>query len=1547
MLRLGSQVGPVQPTGKITYVGRGNYANYISDSSDDESEIESEYEYRAQEVHHPSRDNLEPEEKVLVNQNLNVFKPVLKTQSVAKTRRNVSSKEIENKGSTKDPKQKQSKGPKKRPDVSKVATPSGEPVNQPERTSSYALEAKQLLCRVLAIPMKMLERLLSTGLSTNKTGRNEMHFPDEGWVPEERSIIRWNELQDELIKNSQEDGSFARMNSAAAIIAHFMTESYTWEQRVDLMAALQATLVKNDTYKLLEKDVLLNQGSRFSDGFLSRGLQSALREAEQTVVQYKWGMSAWSDDLQRILKNAEILCDKWIDVDPITIMVNACATVNKTEKQTVLSWEIFVMMLLECHAYARERLERRAEYGQNREFLRSISVEVKRMEHFECECISLYKNTRLEVERPMVNILQACPAVLITEFGGTWKMGRKCVSKNNLKQVKCVELRMGNTELKAWVRTLSPKSRALFLCSFFGAAAGPEHYQKLGVDIGPALPTYDSEKYEHRIRMTNKNVTNRDRTGDNKYKVIGNMFQMVYGDETKYKGIMPRRKSPGGGPVTYTAQMVNTAVPGAGPVIELLHNRSPMSDESEVCGTATALCMLDIDIVQELLAYGLFDIPLKMWWKHAKGFFTAIRRTLTLGNVRGERLLFLRKFLNVTIREKGNSDIRMEHFKRGALVTRKHLWGHRAWMMNGQSTYTAYELKFLGNALTMISDTYESMYQDLLRKTIDEHWSERALRGAAGASKAIKKTKFHLPELAPADRPGKKVLVEYLDDYALERMIDSKPSNRAYYFVKPEPGRKLRSLYASYDEEAFVSSYANQSIENHMKREKGVMVRQTPADVIEWMSVSIGGLAGPEGEDAYWLSTDYSDYNSEHTFLEMCVLDLVCAHMAAAEEHKAYSPQKAIAHAWTCVGRRQSIIIYGKQKCYDGIVGMQYDEQVGNWFRVKNGLYSGSRTTARDNTWIHAIDLKIARTNLKALVGQEDFQWWALCGDDEDVAMKGPVEAGLYAATLAAVGHAINPVKQLAGHDNHEFLQLTAARTVRVEKPLNSLLATLATGNWYVQSGLWIQTAMNGVFSNYWELFCRGMPMQVCRRFAAYTMQHAMKIRVTRGMLTESEDVQMKTEPDEMDDRELVYCNLEWWKYRFSASVPPLFRMEEGDEVVEPPKYEAVAKPTSQWPCAASMAYVNTHKKLLRELPSRISDEFVQAVQSSTVGSCLRVWQQRSARIWCAKNWPKTNMPLDEIMTALNDKPDWEKAQTDIVDLDQYRWGIPKKSQMLTEEAICGKMGVPFFLARKLGGIRHLGKFVELEQWAKYSDTATHFYPLSGKGYRLQTNLRAASSWATAPIEGIHGQKTMLHPKTLAYVYAGNGAGKTTIAMKNNDILDLDRAWLDLYGCIRDRYVHGAHQSGFTRMVEVCSEILQHAVKHSKVLIGQLDPRLIQKAAKVAHVEVKVYSYDPGRNIRKNRLSMRGWSKQRVDRIMHRCDSAYDGAKIVKAIELNSMNEIVKVAANIKTIRGTQQKEQSTENKVPMRYVFDRTEAVTRKLEIDEGSRLITSVMAA
>lgn len=754
----------------------------------------------------------------------------------------------------------------------------------------------------------------------------------------------------------------------------------------------------------------------------------------------------------------------------------------------------------------------------------------------------------------------ACPRSLVRRFGGKWRTRKGLMGRKQLTDTDCGACIITGSRGYTWFLSLSKKEKARYLLECHPASIGPEHFQLLGARCSPVpegraiQPVGEQSRQE----LAAEAIRASDWGADRKFSQLGGLIRQLYGTSTDRTTDMDRRPSKGGFPYTLTAGMVSTACPGLEPLMELLHNNSPASDESEVAGTALALACLPVAVLKEVVAHGWLEVPLARWYIELKQPLTDIRRSLMFGEVRGEQLLKLRKLLNVTIRQTGDSDVGLENYNRAALVTRKHWYGWWAPKGQGRSGFAVYEEKFQHYARVVILKCLLAMPIDVRNKRIAEFWEERALRGASGASKAIKKVELNIPELAGGDRPGKKTLVEFLDDHALLRALRSEPTNRAYYFVKPEPGLKLRSLFAAYDEEAFGSSYGNQSVENSMGAERGIMVRQTPADVIEWMAASNGGLAGPEAEGAYWLSTDYSDYNSEHTQWEMAILDRTFGTLLMDGSAGVVNYEKAFAHFWTAAGRVRTYVIYGLPQKFRELPGVLWDETIGGYTPMINGLYSGSRTTARDNTWIHAIDVRIGREMLEAFTGMEAMKWVAICGDDEDIAFDGEYTAAVYYTTLAPMGHNLNPVKQLAGYDNHEFLQLTSARKERVEKPLNTLLATLATGNWYVQSGVWIQTAINGVVNNYWECFCRGMPLQVARRLAATTLDKAMHVKVDLN-------------GDHLDaEANVVRKDLEWWKFRHSNALPPLFRFTEESKVEQPPQFEAVARPSEGWPSNAS-----------------------------------------------------------------------------------------------------------------------------------------------------------------------------------------------------------------------------------------------------------------------------------------------------------------------------------------------------------------------------------------
>ncbi|UKZ10724.1 RNA-dependent RNA polymerase [Callinectes sapidus toti-like virus 2] len=1213
----------------------------------------------------------------------------------------------------------------------------------------------------------------------------------------------------------------------------------------------------------------------------------------------------------------------------------------------VMSTEARMLMMIEVGAYKGELWEPRLQQLLGETFNKGVMADCVHVEDGlaidSCHCSGVnfgglelhdwmnldqkgFFTRRSKYERQRILMYGGCPKSLVRRYGGRWAGRRRDLDsrrarKMAVEDMDCTQWELTGHKIYKWFESLSERRRAAYLAECHPGSLGPEHFAELNVSV---LFQQDDEQAMATTRRRKESfdewMSEKDRSGDQLAENVCEWIAKEWGSKTVRASEMIPSPLVGGIPIVMTAAILLEAVPAAAPLIELLHNTSGQSEEGVVCGTAFAVLSLPYPVLREFVCSTLFDEPLHEWWTTAKQHFVNVRRTLTWGDVRmDERLLMLRKILNVTIRVRGDSDIDSENFNRGCVVTRKHVWGHSV-PEDGVSAYSYYEDKFTKWAGTAVAECFGKYNKEILSRSPDDFWCERAVRGANGASKRIKNVEWNDERLGNQDRPGKKALVEFLDDGALNRAMDGTPCNRAYYFVKPEPGRKLRSLYATYDEESFVAAYVSQGIENYMGASKGVMVRQTPADVIEWMAVSKSGALSAEAKDAYWLSTDYSDYNSEHTMFEMQTLDAQVATKLEEAPQSWRNVPKAAAAWWLVAAKSRSCIMYGKGKKFEDHDGLCETEKQGRWLRSVNGLYSGSRNTARDNTWIHRVSVSIAMHESPEFMDRNDFKWFALCGDDEDVAFRDELAAAGYYMTLGAVGHQLNPVKQLAGHKNHEFLQLTATREARVEKPLCSLLATLATGNWYTQLGTWIQTAPVGVIANYWELFCRGAKLQHCRRLARATLDRLMRVKKVN------------------EDGETEEKLLEWWDYRFSVEVAPLFTMHEEDEPKNLPRFEAVAEVDKSWDNKASKAYVKKHRAMLKHLPKRIESEFVESVQGQTLGACLKTWQQKEAKRWCARHWPERE---NESIVEVEKRAEWKTAVPDEVRLDEVRHGYSGKKEMMTEEAVCGRMGVPFFVAKRLGGIEKLGGKVKLEQWAKACNLNAKFVPINGNAHKLQMNIRAAMTWAKTPTTRYHGDKRHFTPKKLYYAYVGNGGGKSHLVRTTRVANDLDEVWMSEFGSIREAQEAQAQRSSFGRVTKTMQQLCEKALSRNGVLVGQVDPREIKKACEVIGIEIEIVTYDPGAEVRRERMGRRGWAEDKIERRMVRCDKVYrevaDDPQIKKMHDYEELRAWAYKSdsqAKMEMHRGV-----GTTEKILPKFVFDRTEAVTRKIELEAEDR--------
>nr|WOC29231.1 hypothetical protein [Cryptolin alternavirus 1] len=1020
----------------------------------------------------------------------------------------------------------------------------------------------------------------------------------------------------------------------------------------------------------------------------------------------------------------------------------------------------------------------------------------------------------------------------------------------------------------------------------------------------------------------------------------------------------------GGMPIVLTAKIVKNAHPDSGPLIELLHNRSPDSQEYEVCTAALALLSISPRLFAEIICQNWFDEPLCNWHKAFKDVLVRAKRSNIFGRVKGEVVLELRKFLSTTVRRKGDADLGVETRNRVYSVYPKTL----LWYEPGNSPEVeqrlrsphlrdlgwdgvcedgddAYMAVFTLVAIEMWCTIVRRLVARSYCESIRDHWAKRAISAPGGASTIAKRQKRETwdPRFASEDRISKKLVVELLPDNFLETVLAAAPINRAGYFVKPEPGKKLRALYSSYDHEMFLSSYASKGVENEMGAIPGVMVRQTPHDVLDWMAASSNKLDF-YSPTQYWLSTDYSDYNSEHTAQEMAVLDASHAlawSIVAAADPKAVADKVAAAdwialsysNSWICWGPRDTtgwnvrrgdsggwVLTDGTLATEEFLTSDEAKAAAGRklhaWSRVFNGLYSGHRDTARNNTLIHAIDMEIAKLNLAAAGVPWRVRFHAVCGDDEDVKFECPLDAALYYNTLAPAGHHLNPAKQLGGENNHEFLQLVWTTTVRVEKPLCALLSTLGTGNWYTQLGLWIQSAISSCIANWWEAHCRGLELGKARRLCAEYLDQLMWLppKVCAGTEWEASGKL-----------------LEWWAFRNDPSHPPLYAGTAGDSG-RMPRYEAVPEPDLAWPRAASEAYVRAQKPLLAMLPKDFSDELLNVTQQDTVATCLKSWRQRDAKRWAARHWPERLSTPDAAAWA-----DCTKVGRDEIDVALFRLSTPRRKRVLDESTVFARMGISMFIGRKMGGIRGLAGKLPPKQWSHATSVERESYKGNMEFFRLQTNLRAALSYWRVPHPKYHGSVEQTCHPSVAYVFMANASGKTHLKRTRGGVDDLDELWCDLYGAFREDYEVACPKSSFSRVSHVAREILTSCARSTGVLVGQLQPDLVQRAFVELNWRTNCAFYDPGEGIRQARMERRGWTAEKVQRRLGRASSNYAEAKKLGWRQLRTESELLAfIEENAPQRRLRESDFGGGLQKQRMEYVFDRTEHVTRQLQIIE-----------
>jgi hypothetical protein len=263
------------------------------------------------------------------------------------------------------------------------------------------------------------------------------------------------------------------------------------------------------------------------------------------------------------------------------------------------------------------------------------------------------------------------------------------------------------------------------------------------------------------------------------------------------------------------------------------------------------------------------------------------------------------------------------------------------------------------------------------------------------------------------------------NNYMLQALA-SKPRMVCRSATKNEPGKKRRPLRACDDLAYCIAAFASNNMEKYLSIQGSVM-RQTPDDVRR-TDTTLKACAATK--DNMIMCLDYSDFNNTHTTRSRTLLNLALAEAYA----KAGMFEQAKAAIWIARAHMNHWL--------DGQLCAQ-------------GLSSGERDTARDNTMLHNIYSKLAAKAAGAVNARwKRPQFTQMCGDDEIAAGFRWTDAMAYLQEHANQGHAINIRKIMVSDGCAEFLQynMHAREYALPRQPLPPAINNFVSGSWYKSS---------------------------------------------------------------------------------------------------------------------------------------------------------------------------------------------------------------------------------------------------------------------------------------------------------------------------------------------------------------------------------------------------------------------------------------------------------------------------------------------------------------
>lgn len=530
-------------------------------------------------------------------------------------------------------------------------------------------------------------------------------------------------------------------------------------------------------------------------------------------------------------------------------------------------------------------------------------------------------------------------------------------------------------------------------------------------------------------------------------------------------------------------------------------------------------------------------------------------------------------------------------------------YNYRRWgSANGVFTRKAYLKIFQEEVNKLAAKTIANM-RTIRMDTMSQWWEKRLNSIASGSSSNRHMLDSYIQNdkrIRSSDRPNKKAVIEAIPGDYFGNILGSQPRMIARRSTKHEPGLKQRALYAVDDEAVIVSAFASQSIEKHLNF-GGMCPLQRPIDVLDWWKA---------GRQRYgqqiWLSADFTDFNKEHSTVELSLLNMALAR--AWLEHyplEHVAKEKALACMWIAKAQWVRFV----------------KDEEGRLHRIFSALFSGSRDTARDNTMLHQV-----YHNMIIRWLDENRPGWGhvvkayMCGDDEDVIFSDPIAAAYYYFSLTHLAWHANDSKQMCGYDSHEFLQKFPHPTQGCLAPIASMFAALCSGQWYTTPGLQQDNAIAALSDQLWELVVRGADIEKTYHLGIDLLNDYMQVR-------------------EKDSN--TKYKLEWWTYRFGKQQWPSAYLERAliqannttalwfyptaeKKEIELPKLFYHIQSTAALPHNASNSWCKRwYKYFIRYSDLDNYKRYVLATKAASYGSLYHNHLQDLKRTWLIERWPR------------------------------------------------------------------------------------------------------------------------------------------------------------------------------------------------------------------------------------------------------------------------------------------------------------------------------------